>query len=74
MAEFVAYYRVSTQRQGQSGLGLEAQREAVVRFIGQPPINEYVEVESGRRPRTVQSCKALWTTVSAITGGWSLPS
>jgi hypothetical protein len=34
MAEFMAYYRVSTDRQGASGLGLAAQREAVARFLG----------------------------------------
>jgi hypothetical protein len=34
MAEFIAYYRVSTDRQGASGLGLAAQREAVARFLG----------------------------------------
>ncbi len=49
---YVAYYRVSTKQQGRSGLGLEAQREAVGRYIsgreGQP-IAEYTEVESGKR-------------------------
>lgn len=54
MAEgrFVAYYRVSTQGQGRSGLGLEAQREAVRSYLagkGWPPAAEFVEIESGRR-------------------------
>jgi DNA invertase Pin-like site-specific DNA recombinase len=50
-ARFVAYYRVSTARQGRSGLGLEAQREAVERFAageGVLLIAEFVEVETGK--------------------------
>ena len=46
---FVAYYRVSTARQGRSGLGLEAQRRAVLEHIGKAPDHEFTEVESGKR-------------------------
>jgi DNA invertase Pin-like site-specific DNA recombinase len=51
MAVAVAYYRVSTQRQGRSGLGLEAQAEAVRRFAaaeGFELAGEHVEVETGK--------------------------
>jgi DNA invertase Pin-like site-specific DNA recombinase len=49
--KYVAYYRVSTARQGASGLGLEAQREAVSRFLagnGHKLVAEFTEVETGK--------------------------
>ena len=48
--KFVAYYRVSTQRQGASGLGLHAQKSMVRSFIrdDQMIIKEYTEIESGK--------------------------
>lgn len=48
--QFVSYYRVSTQQQGQSGLGLAAQRQAVARFLGDPGalLAEFTEVETGK--------------------------
>jgi len=54
MAEgkWVAYYRVSTDRQGKSGLGLEAQRAAVVDFLNGGTwkvAKEFTEIESGKR-------------------------
>lgn len=61
MAEYVSYLRVSTQRQGHSGLGIEAQRTAVDEFLrrtGGTLVEEFVEVESGSRrtrPVLVQS-------------------
>jgi DNA invertase Pin-like site-specific DNA recombinase len=51
-ASYVSYLRVSTQRQGQSGLGIEAQRTAVEQYIkntGGKLIDEHIEVESGSR-------------------------
>ena len=50
MPEYVAYYRVSTDRQGESGLGLEAQRAAVSRYVGAAPLlAEFQEIESGKK-------------------------
>jgi DNA invertase Pin-like site-specific DNA recombinase len=49
--KFVAYFRVSTARQGQSGLGLEAQREAVERYLNGGSwslIEAFTEVETGK--------------------------
>ena len=49
--KFVAYYRVSTAQQGHSGLGLDAQREAVMRYLsngGWPPLAEFTEIETGK--------------------------
>jgi len=49
---FVAYFRVSTQRQGVSGLGMDAQREAVRQYLNGSDsivVAEFVEVESGRK-------------------------
>ena len=51
MQHAVAYYRVSTARQGRSGLGIDAQREAVARFAaaeGFDLTDEFVEVETGK--------------------------
>lgn len=50
MPDFIAYYRVSTDRQGASGLGLDAQRAAVARHIAPAVLlTEYTEIESGKQ-------------------------
>jgi DNA invertase Pin-like site-specific DNA recombinase len=59
---FIAYYRVSTDRQGRSGLGLEAQRAAVGRYLasmGGTLLAEHTEVETGRRNDRPELQKAL---------------
>jgi DNA invertase Pin-like site-specific DNA recombinase len=64
MAEgrFVSYLRVSTAKQGQSGLGLEAQRQAVADYLngGQwQLVTEVVEIESGKRSDRPKLAEAL---------------
>jgi DNA invertase Pin-like site-specific DNA recombinase len=52
--KFVAYYRVSTDRQGASGLGLQAQRDAIHHYLNGgrwSVIGEFTEIESGTRKR-----------------------
>jgi DNA invertase Pin-like site-specific DNA recombinase len=74
--QFIAYYRVSTDKQGASGLGLEAQKETVGRYLSSQhadssqPIAEYIEVESGKshknRPEllaAVSQCRKLKATL-----------
>ena len=59
---FISYVRVSTDKQGRSGLGLDAQRDAVSRYLssaGGYLVAEYVEVESGKRDERPQLAAAL---------------
>ena len=61
--KFISYLRVSTDKQGKSGLGIEAQREAVLNYLngGNWSIaSEFTEIESGKRvsakPMPFRSC------------------
>jgi hypothetical protein len=57
---YIAYYRVSTARQGKSGLGLDAQKQAVsLHTKGAKLISEVVEIESGRRSDRPRLTEAL---------------
>src|SRR5215207_3913602 len=60
----VAYYRFSIAKQGASGLGLDAQRDAIARYLnGGRLVASFVEVESGKRSdrrelaRAIQACR-----------------
>ena len=56
----VLYFRVSTEKQGRSGLGLDAQRTAVACCVsGAEVLGEFVEVESGRKSSRTQLAAAL---------------
>lgn len=61
--KFIAYYRVSTARQGKSGLGLDAQREAVERHVkahtGGRILGEYREIETGKNNDRPELRKAI---------------
>ena len=74
--QFVTYYRVSTARQGASGLGLDAQRQAVAQYLSgsvRTTVGEFVEVETGkgsnaldRRPQlrlALEMCKKTGSTL-----------
>lgn len=63
MTKYVAYYRVSTDRQKRSGLGLEAQQATVRAFLGDdwPPVKSFTESESGRNNHRVELNDALAT-------------
>jgi DNA invertase Pin-like site-specific DNA recombinase len=76
MQTLIAYYRVSTQAQGKSGLGLEAQRAAVTAFAqseGMTIAAEFTEVETGkgadaldRRPQLAAALKAAKKAKAAV--------
>ena len=68
---YVAYYRVSTEEQGQSGLGLKAQATSVINYIDQNGIlvGEYQDIESGASEKrqgmlqAIQACKENGATL-----------
>lgn len=62
MTKYIAYYRVSTVKQGQSGLGLEAQKASVADYLAGVSgelINEYTEIQSGKKNNRLELDKAL---------------
>ena len=67
MRQVVAYFRVSTDKQGKSGLGIEAQREVVCRFAeaeGLEVLGEHTEAETGRGADALETaapcCARRW--------------
>jgi len=73
MTKIVAYYRVSTSKQGKSGLGIEAQKEAVSSYAnanGCKIVSEFMEVESGKdnnRPKLAEALELCDITGARLT-------
>lgn len=67
---FISYLRVSTQKQGNSGLGLKGQKEMITNYLkGQEPIAEFIEVESGKkndRPKLTEALELCKKTSSIL--------
>jgi DNA invertase Pin-like site-specific DNA recombinase len=71
MTKYISYYRVSTQKQGESKLGLEAQKTSVKTFLSSQDslIAEYQEIESGKKNnrlelhKAIEHCKATNSTL-----------
>jgi DNA invertase Pin-like site-specific DNA recombinase len=61
MENYISYCRVSTTKQGISGLGLDAQRAAIAKHVGNSGrvLKEYVEIESGRKCTRPQIHRAI---------------
>ena len=61
--KYVIYYRVSTTKQGVSGLGLEAQKQQVENYLQSKNdvvvLNEYVEIDSGKKANRIELAKAV---------------
>ncbi len=68
--QYVSYLRVSTQKQGYSGLGLEAQKEIIKNYLhDKTPIAEFTEIESGRktdRPKLKEALTQCRTTGATL--------
>ncbi|MFC6098365.1 recombinase family protein [Flavobacterium qiangtangense] len=71
MEKYIAYYRVSTQKQGNSGLGIEAQKSSVSKFVNSDDelFAEFQDIESGKnnnRPnliKAIEECKKQGATL-----------
>lgn len=69
--QYISYLRVSTKKQGDSGLGLDAQKEQIDRYVkskGGTIIKEFVEIKSGtsRKRKELKSAVALSNERKAI--------
>ena len=66
--KFIAYYRVSTERQGKSGLGLEAQRKAVADYLNGGRwtlVDEFTEIETGKGANAMDKRPELKAAIAA---------
>jgi hypothetical protein len=80
MESAVAYLRVSARQQGQSGLGIEAQRSALAKFSeaeGMTIVAEYVEIETGKGTDALErhhNSPPLWPQLAPRNAAYSCRS
>ena len=75
--KWISYLRVSTDRQGKSGLGIEAQRNSVAEYLNGGSwklVKEFVEVESGKNADRPMLAEAKSRPAGPMAPSWSLPS
>ena len=72
MTKFVAYYRVSTERQGKSGLGLAAQKRKIDEFLTSNGdlVGEFCDIQSGRDDNRTELQRALALAKREIEKQW----
>jgi len=69
--KYISYIRVSTNKQEDTGLGIDDQKRTIERFLKKDDsiINEYIEIESGRNPnrpkvkQAIEECKKTGATL-----------
>ena len=70
--KYIAYYRVSGARQGETGIGLEAQRDGMISHFGCDPADEFIDIQSGSRKKLHKRTSLIAAIKKSIVTGMPL--